>query len=287
MERTRPFGTAARSHVRAVPSPMRLPAALFGLAAVVMLLPPLAVVAYAFSERWDHTLLPQGATLAWVENLFESSKVRQAVWHTTWISGLSAMLALMVGGWASIYANLHNPRLKALLDATALLPYAIPPVVVAIGALELFVGRWGAWLDLRAVYVLTMGALLFPLVHQTLSAAWRQVGAAPLVEAGRTLGTPASYVLRRVLMPVLAPSWLAAGLLAWTTAAMEFAIANLLLAGTVELLQPLMNGLRGANGHMAAALMVVSLILITLMGTLVHLLHSWKSPAPCAYTKPN
>ena len=46
----------------------------------------------------------------------------------------------------------------------------------------------------------------------------------------------------------------AAGLLAWTTAAMEFAIANLLLAGSLELLQPLINGLRGANGHLAAAL---------------------------------
>ena len=67
--------------------------------------------------------------------------------------------------------------------------------------------------------------------------------------------------------------------LAWTTAAMEFAIANLLLAGSLELLQPLVNGLRGANGHLAAALIVVSLVIVTLLGTLVHLNTSWRTPA--------
>jgi hypothetical protein len=60
---------------------------------------------------------------------------------------------------------------------------------------------------------------------------------------------------------------------------MEFAIANLLLSGSLELLQPFVNGLRGANGHLAAALIVVSLVIVTLLGTLVHLLTSWRTPA--------
>ena len=161
----------------------------------------------------------------------------------------------------------------------ALLPYAIPPVVVAIGALDLFVGRWGDVLDLRLVYVGVLAALLFPLVHQTLSAALQQLDARPLIDASRTLGASDGLLLRRVLLPMLLPAFAAAGLLAWTTAAMEFAIANLLLAGSLELLQPLVNGLRGANGHLAAALIVVSLAIVTLLGILVHLLTSWRTPA--------
>jgi ABC-type spermidine/putrescine transport system permease subunit II len=252
-----------------------LPALLFWCAALLVLLPPLAVVAYAFSERWDHGLLPQGATLQWLSGLGAEARVRAAAWNTLWISAAAALLALLIGGGASLAALLGSPRLKALLDALALLPYAIPPVVVAIGALELFVGRWGGLLVLRAVYVALLAALLFPLIHQTLASAWRQLDAAPLLDAGRSLGASDWLLLRRVLLPLLAPAFVAAGLLAWTTAAMEFAIANLLLGGSVELLQPFINGLRGANGHLAAALIVVSLLLITLIGLLVHLLTSW------------
>lgn len=257
----------------------RLPALAFWLSAVFVLLPPAAVMAYAFSERWDQGLLPQGATVAWLTALAADDRIRAAAWNTVWISGAAAALAVLLGGTASLCGHLASARLKRLLDALALLPYAIPPVVVAIGALDLFVGQWGDVLDLRAVYIGLLAALLFPLVHQTLSAALQQLDAGPLIDASRTLGASDGFLLRRVLLPLLLPAFAAAGLLAWTTAAMEFAIANLLLAGSLELLQPLINGLRGANGHQAAALIVVSLLITTLLGLLVHLLTSWRIPS--------
>jgi ABC-type spermidine/putrescine transport system permease subunit II len=257
----------------------RLPTLAFWAAALLVLLPPLAVLAYAFSERWDRGLLPDGATLQWLNALLADARVRAAAWHTVWISGAAAALALLLGGAASLAAHLASPRLRRLLDALALLPFAIPPVVVAIGALDLFVGRWGDVLDLRLVYVGLLAALLFPLVHQTLSAALQQLDAQPLIDASRTLGAPDTLLLRRVLLPLLAPAFAAAGLLAWTTAAMEFAIANLLLAGSLELLQPLINSLRGANGHVAAALIVVSLVVLTALALLIQLLSSWRTPA--------
>lgn len=267
-------------------APWRAPALAFALAALLVLLPPLAVLGYAFSERWDQGLLPQGATWQWLQALTADERIRAATWNTVWISGAAAALAVLLGGAASLSAHLAAPGLQRLLDALALLPYAIPPVVVAIGALDLFVGRWGDVLDLRLVYVALLAALLFPLVHQTLSAALQQLDAQPLIEASRTLGASDGLLLRRVLLPLLLPALAAAGLLAWTTAAMEFAIANLLLGGTLELLQPVINGLRGANGHVAAALVVLSLALVTGLGLLVHLLTSWRTPARSSSNKP-
>lgn len=265
----------------------RLPAFAFWAGALFVLIPPAAVVAYAFSERWDQGLLPSGATTAWFLDIATDARVQKAVWNTVWISGAAALLALLLGGAASLAGHLASSRLKRLLDALALLPYAIPPVVVAIGALELFVGQWGGALDLRAVYIGLLAALLFPLVHQTLSAALQQLEAGPLIDASRTLGASDGMLLRRVLLPLLLPAFAAAGLLAWTTAAMEFAIANLLLAGSLELLQPLINGLRGASGHQAAALIVLSLLIITLLGLLVHLLTSWRTPSHSKSKAPN
>lgn len=244
---------------------------------VLALLPALAVLAYAFSARWDRSLLPEGATLAWLAETVRTPRVQAAVGQTLALSLASALLTLLVGGTATIVARLVSPRVTAFLDTLSLLPYAIPPVVIGIGALELFVGRWGGWLDLRAVYVAVAAPLLFPLLHRTLGAAMRQLDVAPLMEAAHTLGASDGYLLRRVLLPLLAPALVAGLLLCWVTAAMEFAIANLLLGGSVEMLQPLMNGMRTVNGHLSAALVVLSFAVIAAMGTMVEGLMAWNT----------
>lgn len=249
------------------------------LAVVLLLavLPPIAVVLYAFSMRWDRSLLPEGATVRWLVEVVSTPRVQAAVLQTLALSLASAVLTVLVGGTATIVARLTSPRVTALLDAVSLLPYAIPPVVIAIGALELFVGRWGAWLDLRAIYLLVVTPLLFPLLHKTLSAAMRQLDVAPLMEAAHTLGATDGFLLRRVLLPLLAPALAACLLLCWVTAVMEFAIANLLLGGSIEMLQPLMNGMRGVNGHLSAALVVLGFAVITALGLMVEGLMAWNT----------
>ena len=249
------------------------------LAGVVVLavLPPLAVLLFAFSTRWDRGLLPEQATWAWMAELVRAPRVQTAVVQTLALSFASAVLTLLAGATATIVARLVSPRVTAVLDALSLLPYAIPPVVIAIGALELFVGRWGGWLGLRVVYVVVVAPLLFPLLHKTLGAAMRQLDVVPLMEAAHTLGASDGFLLRRVLLPLLAPALVASLLLCWMTAAMEFAIANLLLGGSIEMLQPLMNGMRSVNGHLSAALVVLSFAVIAAMGMLVEGLTAWNT----------
>ena len=249
------------------------------LALVVLLatVPPLAVLAYAFSTRWDRSLLPEGATWAWMAEVARNARVQSAVAQTLLLSFASAALTLIVGGTATIVARLTSPRVTALLDTLSLLPYAIAPVVIAIGALELFVGRWGAWLDLRVVYIVVAAPLLFPLLHKTLGAAMHQLDVAPLMEAAHTLGATDGFLVRRVLLPLLAPALVAGLLQCWVAGAMEFAIANLLLGGSIEMLQPLMNGMRGVNGHLSAALVAASFAVITAMGLMVEGLMAWNT----------
>lgn len=239
---------------------------------VVVLVPMLALLLYGASTRWDRHWWPEGPTLRWMAEAALDPRVQGAVLRTAVLALASAALALVCGAMATIPAAIaaqldkvdavdgtaRTARLTRLLDLLALLPFAIAPVVIAISALELFVGQWGGWLPLPLVYVAVVAPTLFPLVHKTLQSALAQLHAAALIEAGRTLGASDGHTLRRVLLPMLAPALLAAFLLAWVTAAMEFAIANLLLGGQLELLQPLMNSLRNANGHQAAALMVMT-----------------------------
>lgn len=243
----------------------------------VVIVPLLAIALYAFSTRWDHGLLPEGATWRWLLELVGSSRVRAAAWQTITLASAGTVAVMVMGAPASLAARLYAPRLLAVLDLLSLLPFAIPPVVVAIGALDLFVGRWGGWVDLRVTYIGVMLPLLFPLVHRTLGGALAHVDAPELLEAGRTLGASDALLLRRVIVPLLAPSLVAAAVLCWVTAAMEFTVANLLLGGEVEMLQPLMNGLRGANGHQSAALVALSVGVVVAAGAIVEGLTSWNS----------
>jgi ABC-type spermidine/putrescine transport system permease subunit II len=249
-------------------APNRPTLSAFALAAllVAVLVPMAALLLYGLSGRWDRHWWPEEPTLRWLAEAVLDPRVQGAVLRTTLLALASATLALTCGALATIPAAIAaqldaHPKAAALrrvLDLIALLPFAIAPVVIAISALELFVGRWGGWLPLPLVYVAVVAPTLFPLIHKTLQSALAQLNAAALIEAGRTLGASDGLTVRRVLLPMLAPALLAAFLLAWVTAAMEFAIANLLLGGQLELLQPLMNSLRNANGHQAAALMVLA-----------------------------
>jgi ABC-type spermidine/putrescine transport system permease subunit II len=99
-----------------------------------------------------------------------------------------------------------------------------------------------------------------------------------LLEAGRTLGASDALTLRRVVLPLLAPAIAAAALLCLLTAALEFAVANLLLGGDNELLQPMMNSLRATNGHRTAALVIVSFAIVGLMAAAVQRLSEGRRP---------
>ncbi|WP_431287953.1 ABC transporter permease subunit [Roseateles chitinivorans] len=253
---------------------------------IVVLVPMAALLVYGLTGRWDRHWWPEDPTWRWIAEAVGDPRVQGAVLRTTLLALASATLALVCGAFATIPAALavqldDGPRARRLqrtLDLVALLPFAIAPVVIAISALELFVGRWGGWLPLPLVYVAVVAPTLFPLIHKTLQSALAQLNAASLIEAGRTLGASDGHTVRRVLLPMLAPALLAAFLLAWVTAAMEFAIANLLLGGQLELLQPLMNSLRNANGHQAAALMVLAFAGVgAIVAAVVALTRRWTS----------
>ncbi|HLO96825.1 MAG TPA: ABC transporter permease subunit [Burkholderiaceae bacterium] len=243
---------------------------------MALLIPWLATLAYGFSERWDRSIWPEGLTLRWFAMLAEDARTVEAIVRTLLLAGACATLALVAGTAASLGGLMGSRRLVRLLKVFDLLPYALPAVVIAVGALDVFIGRgWAGGLPLWAIYVLCATPLLLPVVHKAVAAAWSQLDAGPLLEASRTLGAGDGRFMLRVMLPLLAPQLLAAWLLSWVTAAMEFAIANLLLGAQMELLQPLMNGLRNTNGHQVAALVAVSFILVAVVATLVQGLMSW------------
>lgn len=251
------------------------------LLVMLVMLPMTALLAYALTDRWDDGWRPQGLTGRWIVQAISAPAVHLVALRTVGLSACSTALAIVLGGSASITASLVSAlspargpqRVLVLLDLLAVLPYALPPVVIAIGALDIWLGRTAdiGWLVPRPVlYVAVVVPTLFPLIHRTLRAALAQLDAAVLIEAGRTLGASDARILARVVLPLLAPALGTAALMMFATATMEFAIANLLLGGDWQLLQPMLNGMRGTSGGQAAALAVLALITVALPAALAQ-----------------
>ncbi|MBU6436029.1 MAG: ABC transporter permease subunit [Betaproteobacteria bacterium] len=239
---------------------------------------PLFVALYAFSTRWDSSLLPQGATLQWMAQLLDQPRIVASVARTLALASVASMLTVVLGTAATVAGRMYSPRLTAVLDLLAQLPFAVPPVVIAITAIQLLVGRLGGALDIRVAYVALLMPLLFPFVHRTVSGTLEQLDIDTLAQASRSLGATEALTLRRVVTPLLGPAIVASALLCLMAASLEFTIANLLLGGDFELLQPLINSLRANNGHQAAALVILSFSIIVLAAVLVRLLTRRSGP---------
>ncbi|RZS90957.1 molybdate transport system permease protein [Motilibacter rhizosphaerae] len=153
---------------------------------------------------------------------------------------LATAVCLVLGvPLAWVLARVRVPGLR-VLRALVLLPLVLPPVVGGVALLLAF-GRRGvvgrgldAWFGLTLPFT-TAGAVLaeafvaLPFLVVTVEGALRSSDQR-LEEAARTLGASRLTVLRRVTLPLVAPSVVAGTVLCWARALGEFG-ATITFAG--------------------------------------------------------
>ena len=160
----------------------------------------------------------------------------RALWASVWISGASVVLSALVGvPLAFLFARWEFPGRK-VFGALAALPVLLPPLVGVIAFLFLF-GESGfftravqAVLGLATPPWRLSGAPAILLVHAYTMYVYFylfvRAGLARLdegaLEAARSLGASRWTVLRRVTLPLLAPSLSAAALLVFMTSMASF-----------------------------------------------------------------
>lgn len=209
-------------------------AALLVWAAGLFLL-PLALLAWV-------GLTAQGApSLSPIVEVLGSASVRRAFWHSLESAGMSGLGALAVGTALALLIGLTDVRGKGAFVFLLLLPMMIPPQVTAIAWIQAL-GPGSpvlGWVGLAPApgsdHPLYSGggvmALLtlqhMPLVLLLILAALRALPR-ELTEAARIAGAGPGRVLRRVLLPLLAPSLVAAFALAFVSALGNFGIQAIL-----------------------------------------------------------
>lgn len=180
-------------------------------------------------------------TLSPLLEAIQSRSVLRALWHSMESSFLSAFCATVLGTLLALIIGLTDVRAKGVLVFLVLLPMMIPPHVTAIAWIQTLgpaspVLRWlglapelGSTHPLYSreglVLLLTLqhSPLVFLMVRASLRSFPRE-----LSDAARVSGAGALRMLRRIILPLLAPALLAGFALAFVAALGNFGITALI-----------------------------------------------------------
>ncbi len=141
---------------------------------------------------------------------------------------LTVVLGLLLVVPTALWVHLRAPRWKVVLDLFSLLPFVVPPVILAFGYIKLYGPAPFAWagspLLLAAGYVV----LCFPFVYRSIDAGLRAIDLKSLWEAGSSLGAGPFRTLFSVILPNLRSALLSAVFLTLATVLGELTLAVLL-----------------------------------------------------------
>ncbi len=211
---------------RGVPLAMAIPAT---VAVLFLLVPVLAVVVRAPWGRMVELLTAPESVAALKLSLVCAS--------------LATALSLVVGVPLAYVLARSRTRARPLLRALVVVPLVMPPVVGGIALLLAFGRRgvvggplydaFGITVPFTTLAVVLAEAFVaMPFLIITVEAALRSADPR-LEEAAATLGASRLVVLRRITLPLIAPSVLAGSVLCWARALGEFG-ATITFAGSAS-----------------------------------------------------
>ena len=287
LARQRSVATLGRLSTGRRELPLSLPGQVLAgiLLAVVLtaaILPHLSVVLLSLSHRWFLTVLPQGFTLEFFGRALNSELTRTALVNSMALSLCATVLDVLVGfgiAWLCVRRRIWG---SDWLDALAMLPLAVPGLVIAFGYMGCFAGTFpNTLLDPRfnpmILLAVSYAIRRLPYLVRAAHAGLEQVSAT-YEEAAANLGATPLRVVWRVTLPLILANLLAGGILCFSLSMLEVS-DSLILAQSENfypitkaiyaLLESLENGLNVASalGVWAMALLAAGLLLATaLMG---------------------
>lgn len=199
--------------------------AFFGGVTALALLPHLGVILAAFSSNWYGTILPSSWTLEHFEGALGHSLTLLSIQNSLKYASLATILDVVLGiGIAYVVTRTTLPG-RGFLDAMAMLPLAVPGLVLAFGYLAMTQpGKAFEFLnpvvDPLAIIVIAYAVRRLPYVVRSVAAGLQQTSVT-LEEAAQNLGASPLRALRRVTLPLILAHILAGGLLAFSFAMLE------------------------------------------------------------------
>jgi iron(III) transport system permease protein len=200
-------------------------AAAFTAVTLLALLPHAGVVAVSLAGDWYQTVLPNTWTLDHYHAALGHYLTVPSIINSLKYASVATLVDLLLGVAIAYVAIRTDLPGRWLLDSLAMLPLAVPGLVLAFGYISMTQdGRAFAFLnpskDPTLLLIIAYSVRRLPYVVRSAVAGLQQTSVT-LEEAAQNLGCPPLRALRRVTFPLIAANLMAGGLLAFSFAMLE------------------------------------------------------------------
>jgi putative spermidine/putrescine transport system permease protein len=186
------------------------------------------VMVSAFAKRWFGNVLPPAFTTDWFAYAWTNFELGQVLLITLFIALAVVVLALLIGFPAAYILARRNFRFKALLVLLYFLPLVIPQMTYGI-PLATTLYRFGMGGSVAGV-ILAVLVPMVPLAVFVLMPFFEQISV-NLEWSAAVLGASRAQTFRKILLPLLVPGILTAGILILVNTISNFELAFLLGGG--------------------------------------------------------
>lgn len=243
-----------------------------GLLVIYLLIPLIGTFLFSISGKWDHTILPESYTMKWYIELFQDDRFYDAFQRTLFLIVMTVGLSIFIMLPTIFIITVYFSKWDRLLQAAAMLPYGIPPIVGAVGLIKLYsespIPIAGTPWILIGAYFIT----ILPFMYQGIRNSLRTLNAVQLVDAAELLGATKFQAFRTVVFPNIISGILVSTLLSVALLFSEFALANLLVGGRFETLQIYLADKLNSSGHLTSAIVITYYsVILLLTGTVLKL----------------
>ncbi len=192
---------------------------------LVATIPHLGVILVSFAREWYQTVLPESWTIAHYEAALGHGLTVPSIANSLRYASMSTVVDILLGiAIAYVVVRTTMPG-RQLLDAMAMLPLAVPGLVLAFGYVAMT--QEGSMFEAlnpennpTALLVIAYAVRRLPYVVRSAVAGFQQTSVT-LEEAAQNLGSPPLRALRRITLPLISANLMAGALLAFSFAMLE------------------------------------------------------------------
>jgi len=230
------------------------------------LIPHLGVLLTSVTKRWFLSVLPSEYTFQFYKDVFSHDLTLLSIKNSLFLSSLSTIIDVVLGVTiAYLLARKRVPG-RAVLDALAMLPLALPGLVLAFG----YVAAFSATpLDARVnpipLLVIAYAVRRLPYMVRAAYAGFQQTSVV-LEEAAINLGASPMKTLYQITMPLIFANLIAGAVLSFSFAMLE--VSDSLILASKEQYYPITKAIyallgRLADGpYIASAMGILGLLLL-------------------------
>lgn len=246
---------------------------LVGGTAFVALLPHLAVLITAISDKWFMTPLPEQYTMEHFKQVFGTDLAFNGIKNSFFLAGLSTLVDLVLGLLIAYVIVRKLVPFTGALDGLVMIPLALPGIVLAFGYVVTYSDTILDPLHNPVpLLVIAYAIRRLPYMVRSATAGLQQMSSS-LEEASTTFGASRFYTLRKITVPLVMANLIAGALLCFSYAMLD--VSDSLILAMKERFYPLTKAIyvlfleQGTGELVASALGIIgmAILIVCIMGS--------------------